>query len=181
MNVDMCLTIDEADRILEANFEEEMKQIIKILPKERQASLFSVTQTKKVADLARVSLKDPVYVGVDDERKRVTNEGLEQGYCVVPCDKRFIVLYSFLKRHQSQKVMVFFSSVNSVKFHSELLKYIHVDCFDIHGQQKHYCYFLNIYVAFLAIIIYAKNTSWDVLVYVLEFNVCTYYIMLLKN
>ncbi|KAK1374946.1 hypothetical protein POM88_031139 [Heracleum sosnowskyi] len=79
-----CLTIDEADRILEANFEEEMKQIIKISPKERQATLFSVTQTKKVADLARVSLKDPVYVGVDDERKRVTNEGLEQGYCVVP-------------------------------------------------------------------------------------------------
>ncbi|KAL1824324.1 hypothetical protein ACET3Z_011102 [Daucus carota] len=131
-----CLTIDEADRILEANFEEEMKQIIKILPKERQAALFSATQTKKVADLARLSLKDPVYVGVDDERKRVTNEGLEQGYCVVPCAKRFIVLYSFLKRHQSQKVMVFFSSVNSVKFHSELLKYIHVDCFDIHGQQK---------------------------------------------
>lgn len=67
---------------------------------------------------------------------QVTNEGLEQGYCVVPCAKRFVLLYSFLKRHQSQKVMVFFSSVNSVKFHSELLKYIHVDCFDIHGQQK---------------------------------------------
>ena len=54
----------------------------------------------------------------------------------MPCAKRFIVLYSFLKRHQSKKVMVFFSSVNSVKFHSELLKYIDVDCFDIHGQQK---------------------------------------------
>uniref|UniRef100_A0A175YEV0 ATP-dependent RNA helicase n=1 Tax=Daucus carota subsp. sativus TaxID=79200 RepID=A0A175YEV0_DAUCS len=99
-----CLTIDEADRILEANFEEEMKQIIKILPKERQAALFSATQTEKVADLACLSLKDPVYVGVDDERNWVTNEGLEQGYCVVPCAKRFI--------------------------------YIHVDCFDIHGQQK---------------------------------------------
>ncbi|KAL3829890.1 hypothetical protein ACJIZ3_018692 [Penstemon smallii] len=43
-----CLIIDEADRILEANFEEEMKQIIKILPKERQTALFSATQTKKV-------------------------------------------------------------------------------------------------------------------------------------
>lgn len=131
-----CLTIDEADRILEANFEEEMNQIIKLLPKERQAALFSATQTKKVVDLARLSLKEPVYIGVDDGRKRVTNEGLEQGYWVVPWAKRFIVLYSFLKRHQSQKVMVFFSSVNSVKFHSELLKYINVDCFDIHGQQK---------------------------------------------
>ncbi|KAL5187059.1 Cell division cycle protein 48 [Glycine soja] len=35
----------------------------------------------------------------------VTNERLLQGYLVVPCAKRFIVLYSFLKRHQSKKVM----------------------------------------------------------------------------
>ena len=47
---------------------------------------------------------------------QVTNEGLLQGYVVVPCAKRFIVLYSFLKRHQSKKVMVFFSSCNSLKF-----------------------------------------------------------------
>ncbi|CAL5378396.1 unnamed protein product [Camellia sinensis] len=66
----------------------------------------------------------------------VTNEGLQQGYCVVPSAKRFILLYSFLKRNLSKKVMVFFSSCNSVKFHSELLRYIHVDCFDIHGKQK---------------------------------------------
>lgn len=131
-----CLTIDEADRILEANFEEEMKQIIKILPKERQTALFSATQSKKVADLARLSVKDHIYVGLDDEKKMVTNEGLEQGYCVVPCAKRSLLLYSFLKRHLSQKVMVCFSSVDSVKFHSELLKHINVECFDLHGQQK---------------------------------------------
>ena len=42
-----CLVIDEADRILEIGFEEEMRQIIKILPKERQTMLFSATQTTK--------------------------------------------------------------------------------------------------------------------------------------
>ncbi|KAH7840517.1 hypothetical protein Vadar_017958 [Vaccinium darrowii] len=132
-----CLIIDEADRILEANFEEEMKQIIKILPKKRQTALFSATQTKKVEDLARLSFQTtPIYIDVDDGRKKVTNEGLQQGYCVVPSAKRFILLYSFLKRNLSKKVMVFFSSCNSVKFHSELLRYIHVDCFDIHGKQK---------------------------------------------
>ncbi|KAL0395231.1 UNVERIFIED_CONTAM: DEAD-box ATP-dependent RNA helicase 27 [Sesamum latifolium] len=132
-----CLMIDEADRILEANFEEEMKQIIKILPKERQTALFSATQTKKVEDLARLSFREtPVYIDVDDGRKRVTNEGLQQGYCVVPSAKRFILLYSFLKRNLSKKVMVFFSSCNSVKFHSELLRYIQIDCLDIHGKQK---------------------------------------------
>ncbi|KAL4557333.1 hypothetical protein LXL04_035508 [Taraxacum kok-saghyz] len=132
-----CFVIDEADRILEANFEEEMKQIIKILPKTRQTALFSATQTKKVEDLARLSFQTtPVYIDVDDGRSRVTNEGLQQGYCVVPSTKRFLLLYSFLKRNLSKKVMVFFSSCNSVKFHSELLKYIQVDCFDIHGKQK---------------------------------------------
>jgi superfamily II DNA/RNA helicase len=54
----------------------------------------------------------------------------------VPSANRFILLYSFLKRNMSKKVMVFFSSCNSVKFHSELLRYIQVDCLDIHGKQK---------------------------------------------
>ncbi|CAN1265447.1 DEAD-box ATP-dependent RNA helicase 51 [Linum perenne] len=118
-----CLIIDEADRILEANFEEEMKQIIKILP--------------KVEDLAQMSFQTPpMYIDVDYGRNKVTNEGLEQGYTVVPSDKRFLLLYSFLKRNLSKKVMVFFSSCNSVKFHSELLGYIQLPCFDIHGKHK---------------------------------------------
>ncbi|KAL5191194.1 DEAD-box ATP-dependent RNA helicase 27 [Glycine soja] len=132
-----CLMIDEADRILEANFEEEMKQIINILPKKRQTALFSATQTKKVEDLARLSFQaTPIYIDVDDGRKKVTNEGLQQGYVVVPCAKRFVVLYSFLRRYQSKKVMVFFSSCNSVKFHADLLKCTGLDCLNIHGKQK---------------------------------------------
>ncbi|KAJ0983495.1 hypothetical protein J5N97_011750 [Dioscorea zingiberensis] len=132
-----CLMIDEADRILEQNFEDDMKQIFKRLPENRQTALFSATQTKEVEDFARLSFqKTPVYIGVDDGRSRVTVEGLQQGYCVIPSDKRFLVLYTFLKKHMSEKVMVFFSSCNSVKFHSELLKYIQIECFDIHGKQK---------------------------------------------
>ena len=44
-----CLVIDEADRILEIGFEEEMRQIIKLLPKERQTMFYSATQTTKVS------------------------------------------------------------------------------------------------------------------------------------
>ncbi|CDJ60095.1 ATP-dependent RNA helicase, putative, partial [Eimeria maxima] len=54
--------IDEADRILEIGFEEEMNAILSLLPKQRQTCLFSATQTAKVADLARLSLKKPVLV-----------------------------------------------------------------------------------------------------------------------
>ncbi|KMZ62857.1 Atp-dependent RNA helicase [Zostera marina] len=136
-----CLIIDEADRILEANFEEEIRAIIKKLPKDRQTVLLSATQTKKVEDLARLSFQTrPIYIGVDDGRSKVTNEGLKQGYCVIPSAKRFIVLYSFLKRKfknaAKKKIMVFFSSCNSVKYHSELLRFIGIDCMDIHGKQK---------------------------------------------
>ncbi|KAK9825250.1 hypothetical protein WJX74_003314 [Apatococcus lobatus] len=132
-----CLVIDEADRILEIGFEDELRQIIKLLPKDRQTMLFSATQTNKVEDLARLSFKrKPIYVGVDDTRVEATREGLEQGYCVTPSTQRFLLLFTFLKRNLKKKVMVFFSSCNSVKFHSELLNYVDIAVKDIHGKQK---------------------------------------------
>eukprot|EP00798_Chlamydomonas_sp_ICE-L_P003456 gene3456-13516_t len=132
-----CLVIDEADRILEIGFEEEMRQIIRVLPKERQTMLFSATQTTKVEDLARLSFKHkPLYVGVDDGRSVATREGLEQGYCEVAADKRFLLLFTFLKKNLKKKVMVFFSSCNSAKFHAELLNYVDIPVKDIHGKQK---------------------------------------------
>ncbi len=132
-----ALVIDEADRILEIGFEEEMRQIVKILPKDRQTMLFSATQTTKVEDLARLSFKrQPLYVGVDDAGAASTREGLEQGYCVVPADKRFLLLFTFLRKNQGKKVMVFFSSCNAVKYHADLLNYIDMPVQAIHGKQK---------------------------------------------
>ena len=46
----------------------------------------------------------PLYVGVDDGRSVSTREGLEQGYCVVPGDKRFLLLFTFLKKNMNKKV-----------------------------------------------------------------------------
>ncbi|XP_006821167.1 uncharacterized protein LOC100374033 [Saccoglossus kowalevskii] len=132
-----CLVIDEADRILEVGFEEEMKQIMKLLPKRRQTMLFSATQTKKIENLARLSLKtQPVYVGVDDTKEKATVEGLEQGYVVCTSEKRFLLLFTFLKKNRRKKVMVFFSSCMSVKYHCELLNYIDLPVMSIHGRQK---------------------------------------------
>ncbi|CAI5720127.1 unnamed protein product [Hyaloperonospora brassicae] len=131
------LVIDEADRILSIGFEEEMRQIIKCIPKERQTMLFSATQTKKVEDLARLSIKEkPVYVGVEEEDTKATVATLEQGYVVTPSDKRFLLLFTFLKKNLKKKVMVFFSSCNAVKFYGELLNYIDIPVLDIHGKQK---------------------------------------------
>lgn len=133
-----ALIIDEADRILEIGFEDEMKQIVKILPKEeRQTMLFSATQTTKVEDLARISLRPgPLYINVDHEKEHSTVEGLEQGYVVCDSDKRFLLLFSFLKRNLKKKIIVFFSSCACVKYHAELLNYIDLPVLDLHGKQK---------------------------------------------
>jgi len=132
-----CLVIDEADRILDIGFEEEMKQIIRLLPKKRQTMMFSATQTRKTEDLARISLKgEPLYVGVDDKESEATNSALEQGFVVSPADKRFLLLFTFLKKNRKKKVMVFLSSCMSVKFYYELLNYVDLPCTCIHGKQK---------------------------------------------
>ena len=100
--------------------------------------LFSATQTRKVEDLARLSLNpdNAVYLEVPSETKLATASGLEQGYVTVSSAKRFLLLFTFLKKNKNKKVMVFFSSCNSVSFHSELLNYIDVPVMDIHGRQK---------------------------------------------
>jgi len=130
------LTIDEADRILDIGFEEELNMIVKLLPKKRQTALFSATQTRKVADIARLSLQKPVFCEVKTQDNISTVAGLTQGYVVCPADKRFLLLFTFLKRNKDKKVMVFFSACNSVKFHDELLNYIDLPVSCIHGHKK---------------------------------------------
>lgn len=132
-----CLIIDETDRILQVGFEEELRAIIKFLPKDRQTMLFSATQTDTIQDLAKLSMKSkPVYVGVHDNRDYATVEGLEQGYVVCPSDMRFLLLFTFLKKNIKKKVIVFMSSCNAVKFYAELLNYIDLPVFELHGKQK---------------------------------------------
>ncbi|KAA6414237.1 MAG: ATP-dependent RNA helicase HAS1 [Lasallia pustulata] len=133
-----ALVIDEADRILEVGFEDEMRQIVKILPKDaRQTMLFSATQTTKVEDLARISLRPgPLYINVDNTKEHSTVEGLEQDYVVCDSDKRFLLLFSFLKRNLKKKIIVFFSSCNCIKYHSELLNYIDLPVLDLHGKKQ---------------------------------------------
>ena len=106
---------------------------INITIDERQSMLFSATQTTKVTDLARISLRPgPVHIDVDKEETTSTVATLSQGYVVCPSEHRFLLLFTFLKKNLKKKVIVFFSSCNSVKYHSELLNYIDVPVLDLH-------------------------------------------------
>jgi len=134
-----CLIIDEADRILDVGFEEELKRIVKLLPKKRQTMLFSATATKKTEDLVKLALKkEPISIGLDEKLNNslATVSGLEQGYVICPSDKRLLLLFTFLKKNRKKKVMVFFSSCMSVKYHNELFNYIDLSVMCIHGKQK---------------------------------------------
>ncbi|KDN42143.1 hypothetical protein RSAG8_07001, partial [Rhizoctonia solani AG-8 WAC10335] len=105
----------------------------------RQSMLFSATQTTKVSDLARISLRQtpgPLHINVESETAPSTVDTLSQGYVVCPSDRRFLLLFTFLKKNIKKKIVVFFSSCNSVKYHAELLNYIDVPVLDLHGKQK---------------------------------------------
>jgi ATP-dependent RNA helicase DDX47/RRP3 len=78
----MLQVLDEADRLLNMDFEQEIDQILKVIPKERHTFLFSATMTNKVAKLQRACLKNPVKVEVSN--KYSTVDTLRQQYMFVP-------------------------------------------------------------------------------------------------
>lgn len=132
-----CLVIDEADKILDIGFEEDMKQILKLLPQDRQTALFSATLTSKTNDLIQLAVRDnAVRIGIEENKNDATVSGLEQGFVIVPSDKRFLILYTFLRKNKKKKIMVFFSSCDAVRFYYELLNYIELPVTCLHGKQK---------------------------------------------
>lgn len=131
------LVIDEADMILKNGFEEELKEILNIIPKERQTMLFSATLTRKVENLNTLSLNDPVYIKIEDQIKNTPSIlNLDQGYIILSGDKKFLFLYTFLKKNLNKKLMVFFASCAEVTFYSQLLNYVGIKVKAIHGDLK---------------------------------------------
>lgn len=110
------LVLDEADRCLDLGFQQTMNSIIENLPLKRQTLLFSATQTKSVKDLARLSLKSPKYVAVHEHKEHSTPDALEQSYIVCELHDKIKLLWSFIKNHRRQKILIFLSSCKQVKY-----------------------------------------------------------------
>lgn len=118
----MVLVLDEADRILDMGFKQQLDGVLSYLPSYRQTMLFSATQTKSVKDLARLSLKNPQYLAVHAEDKEVTPKQLIQNYITVPLHEKLDVLFSFLRTHPTAKMIVFFSTCAQVRYVYELFR-----------------------------------------------------------
>lgn len=65
-------------------------------------------------DLARLSLKDPLYVSVHENAVHATPEKLEQIYIVCNLEDKITVLWSFIRQHLQQKTIVFLSTCKQV-------------------------------------------------------------------
>ncbi|KAJ5643478.1 ATP-dependent RNA helicase dbp4 [Penicillium longicatenatum] len=132
------LVMDEADRILDMGFQKSVDAIIDHLPKERQTMLFSATQTKKVSDLARLSLKEPEYVAVHEAAASATPSTLKQHYVVTPLPQKLDTLWSFIRSNLKSKTVVFLSSGKQVRFVYESLRHLQpgIPLMHLHGRQK---------------------------------------------
>ncbi|KAL2869221.1 RNA-dependent ATPase HCA4 [Aspergillus lucknowensis] len=132
------LVLDEADRIMDMGFQKTVDAIVGHLPPERQTLLFSATQTKKVSDLARLSLQDPEYVAVHETASSATPSKLQQHYVITPLAQKLDTLWSFIRSNLKSKTIVFFSSGKQVRFVYESFRHMQpgVPLLHLHGRQK---------------------------------------------
>ncbi|KAL1768471.1 ATP-dependent RNA helicase DDX55 [Sigmodon hispidus] len=138
------LVLDEADRLLDMGFEASINTILEFLPKQRRTGLFSATQTQEVENLVRAGLRNPVRISVKEKgvaasSTQKTPSRLENHYMICKADEKFNQLVHFLRSHQQEKHLVFFSTCACVEYYGKalevLLKRVKILC--IHGKMKY--------------------------------------------
>ncbi|KAI9802096.1 MAG: nucleolar DEAD-box protein required for synthesis of 60S ribosomal subunit [Piccolia ochrophora] len=130
------LVLDEADRMLEDGFADELNEILTSIPKSRQTMLFSATMTDTVDKLIRVGLNRPVRLLVDAKKQTVgtlTQEfvrlrpGREEkrlGYLVVLCQTIFTdrVIVFFRQKKEAHRVRIIFAllGIKAAELHGSM-------------------------------------------------------------
>lgn len=115
-NVDLSkvsfFVLDEADRMLDMGFSDDIMQIVKHLPENRQTIMFSATMPRKIQDLAKTILHDPVEVklAVSKPAEKI----VQSAYVCYEAQKTALVKMLF-KENPPKRVIVFASSKQKVK------------------------------------------------------------------
>ena len=119
------LVLDEADRLLDLGFLPALKAIVSHFTPgggldsagadSRQTLLFSATQSSDLSALAKLSLRDPLYINCNKKGEEgIVPSNLEQFYAVVPLDRKLDALWGFVKSHLKMKGVVFVTSGKQV-------------------------------------------------------------------
>jgi len=124
------LVLDEADRMFDMGFKDDVEKIIRKVPQERQTLLFSATITKDVVRLSRNHMKNPLQVSVTSF---VDPKKLHQTYYDVGEDLKFSLLVHLLKNEKSNLVMVFCNTKRNTDKVAKNLRFANIDAMAIHG------------------------------------------------
>lgn len=113
--------LDEADKMLNLGFQEEMERIFFLLPRKRQNLLFSATLTENVEEIKGNLLTDPSIIKF--ERKENNLDLIDQVGYFVEDDKKGPLLRYIIKTHKAKQVLIFASSIDRVdKIMKKLIK-----------------------------------------------------------
>ncbi|WWD20597.1 ATP-dependent RNA helicase DBP4 [Kwoniella shandongensis] len=142
------LVLDEADRLLDLGFLPALRAIVghfspvQTSPNSRpsrQTLLFSATQSKDLAALAKLSLHEPMYISCNKPGEEgVMPSNLDQFYAVVGLERKLDALWGFVKSHLKMKGIVFVTSGKQVRFIFETFRRLHpgLPLMHLHGKQK---------------------------------------------
>lgn len=129
------LVLDEADKMLNLGFKEEMNRIFELLPKKRQNLLFSATLSEDVESIHQFLLNDPLVIKIEESQKDDT-AFIEQTAYWVSEEKKGPLLRYLIKQNKMKQVLVFTSSAKKADAVANKLKKNGLDARAIHSNKS---------------------------------------------